>query len=111
MTKDETSAQIKFLNAKVVDLENQIEAFDSAIEQNQYKDHKEAKLKISGRYECIASKECEGSYNYGADEYKQQYQIEGDARIFEASMTVEYGRHDKTYYYVDGFTYLFAVVA
>jgi len=111
MTKDEISAQIKFLNAKVVDLENQIEAFDSAIEQNQYKNHKEAELKISGRYECIANEECEGSYNRGADEYMQQYQIEGEASIFEAFMKVEYNRHDKTYYYVDGFTYSSAVIA
>jgi hypothetical protein len=48
----------------------------------------------------LAHNDCEGSYNFGADEYRQQCYI-GD-KLYVAILTVEYGRHDKTYYYVDG---------
>lgn len=47
-----------------------------------------------------AHEDCEGSHNCGDDEYRQECFV-GD-RLHVAILTVEYNRHDKTYYYVDG---------
>jgi hypothetical protein len=58
----------------------------------------------AGRLEEVlldrAHDDCEGSYNCGDDEYRQQFYV-GD-KLHVAILTVEYNRHDKTYYYVDG---------
>jgi hypothetical protein len=43
---------------------------------------------------------CEGSYCFGDDEYTQDFYVGDD--LYRATLTVEYNRHDKTYYYVDG---------
>jgi hypothetical protein len=49
----------------------------------------------------IASAVCEGSHNCGAYEYRQGFFV-GRAE-YVAIASVEYNRHDKTFYYVDGF--------
>ena len=58
---------------------------------------------LYNRMEQDASNACEGSYNWGCDEYIQEFSVDG--KKYLATATVEYNRHDKTYYYVDGFEF------
>lgn len=105
MTKDDMKAKIAIKQEEIAALEKCIEDFDSAIERNQYESHQIAEDFITERYSGIASEACEGSYCYGDEKYTQLYQIDGDTRIFEATVSFEYNRHDKQYYYVDGQDY------
>jgi hypothetical protein len=67
----------------------------------------------AGRLEEVlldrASDDCEGSHNCGDDEYRQQFYV-GD-KLHVAILTVEYNRHDKTYYYIDGHDFRIEEVA
>ncbi len=47
-----------------------------------------------------AAADCEGSHNVGHDEYRQGFYV-GDTQ-YVAILTVEYNRHDRRYYYIDG---------
>ena len=107
MSKQQLQTEIKYHQDIISTLENEIEKFDSLLDNNQFYDHKEAEYAIRGRFSEIANEECEGSYNCGDDEYHQQYQIRGNDQIFTATVTFDYNRHDKTYYYVDGTSYSF----
>ncbi len=103
------AAQIADHNKAIAALEQQIDSIDSALENNVYVSHDAAERAIFTRYKNIASEACEGSYCCGNREYRQQYKLKGDATIFEALVTFEYNRHDKTYYYIDGIDYSFSV--
>jgi nicotinamide phosphoribosyltransferase len=46
-----------------------------------------------------AHEDCEGSYNVGDETYSNYCKV--DDKYYQATTTVEYDRHDKTYYYVD----------
>lgn len=46
-----------------------------------------------------ASNDCEGSFNCGLEEYFREFKV--DNKYYRIVMTAEYGRHDKTYYYLD----------
>lgn len=50
-----------------------------------------------------AGKDCKGSYNCGKPQYTQLFYV--DKTLYKAIANVEYNRHDKTYYYVDGFDF------
>jgi len=50
-----------------------------------------------------ASSDCEGSYNCGLDTYEQMFMVDG--AVYQARLHVDYNRHDKRYYYVDGTTF------
>lgn len=55
-----------------------------------------------------AREDCEGAYNCGADHYDQEFMV-GDVRYL-GTLTVEYNRHDKTYYYIDGSNFSYKTV-
>jgi hypothetical protein len=110
MNKTQIAAEIKSLQNKINQLNQQLEDFDSALENNQYDAHNDAEGHIHERYLGIAGEACEGSYCYGESEYKQRYQIKGNPALFEATVSFEYNRHDKTYYYIDGQDYSFKEV-
>lgn len=50
-----------------------------------------------------ASEACEGSYCLGLDTYTQMFMVDGE--VYKATLKVEYNRHDKRFYYVDGSTF------
>ena len=56
-----------------------------------------------------AGEDCEGSHNCGASEYRQGFFVGGAEYVAIAS--VEYNRHDKTYYYVEEFDFRIEKVA
>lgn len=110
MDKAQIAAEIAEHQQAIAKLEQSLIDFDSLIENNQYEDHDAAESAITDRMSGIASEACEGSYNYGDDVYTQRYQIAGNPNVFEATVTFEYNRHDKTYYYIDGTDYSYAEV-
>lgn len=64
-----------------------------------YDDLDEAEDAIEWFLRGQAKADCEGSYNFGMDEYTQEF-IVGDT-LYEGKLAVEYNRHDKEYYYPD----------
>lgn len=103
--KTETRGHINRLTAEIANLEEEIMNAESKLEYNVYKDHDEAEDYIRERHRRYANEACEGSYNYGEDEYDQEYMIEGSLTVYVGTSSFEYNRHDKTYYYVDGSDY------
>ena len=83
-----------------------LHAFDCLPEQHRYETLEKARSEVECFLEDMASNACEGSHCCGEDEYTQVFFV-GDTR-YEGTLSVEYNRHDKTYYYVDGTTFTYA---
>ena len=79
------------------------EAIVKLAESNIFDTIKEADNEMYMILQDRAAEDCEGSYNCGNDEYTQEFMV-GDVKYL-ATMTFEYGRHDKTYYYIDSSKY------
>jgi hypothetical protein len=75
------------------------------LENNIYKSHLDAEDSITDFLTDEARNDCEIAGEFGSDSYTQLYKLVDDERLFCAVLEVEYNRHDKTYYYVDGRTY------
>jgi len=69
-------------------------------ENNTFTDLEVASDTIQGKLEDRASNDCEGSYCRGNDEYVQLFYV--NDVLYSGTLEVEYNRHDKTYYYIDG---------
>lgn len=98
------------LSNTIADLQKQIDAANAeyyalsiSVDNNVYANLEFALAAMEGKMEDEAHEDCEGSYNFGLDEYNRDFKV-GDV-IYTATLKVEYNRHDKTYYYVDGTTF------
>ncbi len=106
--KEELKAKVKALQTEIAGLEKQIEEFDSAPEQNIFDSLEDAEGQITDRFSDIAHEQCEGAGNSGQPEFKQKFSVDG--KFYEATVSFEYNRHDKTYYYIDGTDYSYTVL-
>lgn len=81
------------------DAEAALIEFEERPENNVY-----ASLDDAGELEYIlgglAFQDCEGAHNCGSPEYTREFMVNG--KVYIAKLEVEYNRHDKMYYYVDG---------
>lgn len=69
-------------------------------ENNVYTGDKDTALMFIEEYLISrAEDDCRGKYNCGQSEYKQNVTINGTKYL--CTLTVEYNRHDKTYYYIE----------
>lgn len=97
--KDALIAAIAAAQANLDIAHKALSDFETKAENNVFES-----LESAGNLEDVlrgrASEDCEGSYNCGADYYEQEFMVDGV--VYVATLTVEYNRHDKTYYYVDG---------
>ena len=82
-------------------------AFDTAAENNVYPSIADAKDELTEKLLEIARDDCEGAGNVGAPEYTAEFMVDGVAYI--GTLKVDYNRHDKTYYYVDGHKFSYIV--
>lgn len=73
---------------------------ESSLDLNQFTDKVDAQDTIYDRLRGYAEEDCEGTYSCGADSYSQIFSVNGT--LYEAILYVEYNRHDKKFYYVDG---------
>jgi hypothetical protein len=86
--------------AALAKAEAELEAFLRSPERFRYEDLDEA-YELEWDLLERAGEDCEGSYNVGHDEYRQEFYI-GDKKYVAILFKIEYNRHDKRYYYVDG---------
>ena len=86
---------------KIVDTD--IEAFICDPINNVFSSLEEAETILYNRLGCSASNDCEGRYNISCDEYTQEFSV--DDKKYMVTANLEYNRHYKTYYYVDGFEF------
>lgn len=78
-------------------------AFQASPEQNVFASMEEAEGVLEDRLRDQAYEDCQGAYNCGADTYVQDFSVEGKSYRF--TLTCEYNRHDKTYYYIEESSY------
>lgn len=90
---------IKYAEAQVINAKSTLDEFDALPENNTFDDYQDACWIIEAKLSDMASNDCKGSHCYGADEYKQEFIVNG--KHYLGKLTVQYNRHDKTYYYVD----------
>lgn len=81
--------------------------FDSRAENNVFPDLETAEDEMTRKLRRMAADDCEGAHNFGADEYTAEFTVDGV--VYVGTLTVEYNRHDKTYYYVDGYEFTYKV--
>jgi hypothetical protein len=121
MTQDEITAKncqqykIDFLRYQIDTSEKSIAALKATIQDMKkdlcmhcYESHDTAEAAIHAKLDEEAHNDCEGSYNCGAECYFQEYTISGSPDIYVAKLSVEYNRHNRTYYFVEGTEYSFS---
>lgn len=86
--------------ALVDSIQNERSLWFGAAENNVFASIEDAEASLYKRLLGEACQDCEGSYNCGADEYTQEFIVNGVHYI--GTLSVEYSRYDKRYYYVDG---------
>lgn len=98
-TKNELELRIKECEKALQEARIELNAFNDAPENNVYDNLDKALYIIEDKLRDQAREDCEGSYNCGNDKYEQEFIVNGEH--YMATLTVEYNRHDKTYYYVE----------
>ena len=101
-TKEQLTSDITQCKVKLAQAEHALEVFIAQPENNVFDDMDTAEDAMYTVLEGRADEDCEGSHNRGQEKYTQLFMV-GD-KTYEAVMTLEYNRHDKTYYYVDEIT-------
>jgi hypothetical protein len=101
MSKAELAEAVKAAKTAYDAAVKALSDFESDPQQHVYATLEEASGYLEEALRDRAHADCEGSYNCGDDEYHQGFFVDGVEYMAIAS--VEYNRHDKTYYYVDGF--------
>lgn len=92
-----------------LNLANQeLEEFDASLENNTFETLEEATETLEDVLYEMARADCEGSYNCGEPVYTREFMV--DNVVYLAKLEVEYNRHDKTYYYVDGRKFSYSAI-
>ena len=99
MSKADLEQALKDARATLAAAEAALEAWDDMPENNVFLDMGTAVSVIEDALLDVASNDCEGSYNRGADTYTRGFIVNGARYI--GTLYCEYNRHDKTYYYID----------
>jgi hypothetical protein len=81
-------------------------AFDARPNNNVFATLAEAERRIENDLSNEASEDCEGAGNCGNETYTRHFIVDGIEYV--GTLSVEYNRHDKTYYYVDGTSFSYA---
>lgn len=84
-------------------LTDELVYMQSDIQNNVYESLDEAEDVLMSQFENEAYEDCEGSGNCGAEEYTQDFIVDG--KEYTAIGNFSYDRHDKQYYYIDECSY------
>jgi hypothetical protein len=106
MTKAELQAELREIKRRHDEIIAAISAIDHAPENNVFASLEEASAELEERLRDEAAQDCEGSHNCGADVYVQEFIVDGVHYV--GYLHVEYGRHDKTYYFIDSARFEYA---
>lgn len=82
--------------------------FIASPENNIFDSIEQAVGVLEDRLRAEAHEDCEGAGNCGAEEYEQEFIVDGVH--YEGKLNVSYGRHDKTYYFIDSCNFTFEPV-
>ena len=86
--------------AKELELAKQtLRAYEDSPERNIYSSLDEAEGNLTEKLFSQAREDCVGRGNFGAESYEQEFSVLG--KKYLATMTFEYNRLDKQYYYID----------
>ena len=107
-TREELSAAIAQASTNLTAAKNALQVFESKAENNVFESLDKALGTVEDKLYRQAAADCEGSYNCGAPSYTQDFMV-GEIR-YRGTLTVEYNRHDKTYYYIDRSEFSYAQV-
>jgi hypothetical protein len=108
MTKEELQAAVKTAQSNLADAEHALLAFERLPANNVFETLPKALSTVEDKLLSRAHQDCEGSHNCGADSYEQGFIVDGVEYL--GTLSVEYNRHDKTYYYIDGSKFTYAPV-
>jgi hypothetical protein len=100
MIKQELQAAVKAAEMNLTAAKDALAAFEAQAENNVFETLPKALSAVEDKLLGQARQDCEGAYNCGADCYEQKFIVNGVGYV--GTLTVEYNRHDKTYYYIDG---------
>jgi hypothetical protein len=106
--KEVLQANVITAKKTLADAEAALTAFEALPENNVFETLPKALSTVEDKLLSQAHKDCEGSYNCGQESYTQGFIVDGAQYL--GTLTVEYNRHDKTYYYIDGSEFTYAVV-
>ena len=95
--------QVKIANKQLEEAENNLATAQALPENNIFESLEAAESNIEDMLSDRAHDACEGSHCCGDNYYEQLFYV-GDI-LYKGIANVEYNRHDKTYYYVDGFDF------
>lgn len=93
---DNVDHYVKQLNAAVAELDR----WDSLPDNHKYRTLAAAEGHLKDWLCDKAHADCERRGEAGQNQYTQEFSVAG--KRYRAVLVVEYNRHDKTYYYVDG---------
>ncbi|MFM0057081.1 hypothetical protein PQR64_15775 [Paraburkholderia phytofirmans] len=102
-------AEVKIAKAAHDAAVQALEAFERDPRNNVFESLEAADRELDNELRNRAHADCEGSHYCGASEYRQGFYVGGAEYVAIAS--VEYNRHDKQFYYVDGFEFRMEPVA
>ena len=97
-------ASIQLARAALEELLRQEQVIVTSATHNTFDTRENADMCMEDVLRSRAFEDCEGANNLGCDEYTQEFMV-GSIK-YEAKMTFEYNRHDKTYYYIDASEYI-----
>lgn len=97
---DELNEAVKLAQDALESAQDDLLEYCNRPENNTFTDLEVASDAIQDKLTSIAHNACEGSYCFGLDEYNQLFYV--NDVLYKGTLNVEYNRHDKTYYYVDG---------
>lgn len=92
---------INRLEKMLTQAKSQLNAYDSLPENNVFATIEDALYELEDDMREEAAEDCEGAYNIGNDTYTRKFMLQGKPEVYEATLHVEYNRHDKTYYYIE----------
>lgn len=93
-------ARVKEAEKALEEAINNLGEWANLIENNVFDSIEDAEQTLEEELREDAHSQCAGAYMYGPEQYVQPFRVLDKDYVFV--MDVEYNRHDKTYYYVDG---------
>lgn len=99
-------ATVEMARQALTNAEDALAVFDALPANNVYGTLESAEVKVENMLLHRAHEDCEGSHNCGAPAYTQEFIVAGVHYI--GTLTVQYNRHDKTYYFIDEYEFTYA---
>ena len=104
MTKlEEISTILEYTRIAYIEAKAAMTEYELSPEANTFVTIEDAVGTIEDKLLAEANADCEGSYNCGADVYTRTFYVNGVAYV--GTLSVEYNRHDKEFYYCENYEF------